>query len=140
MGITTESYGMATYSDDILHLAETMALPISAGAPTAELANRLCGDRISIALNWDGPLLRQVEWKVDGCAILKASAAYLARTFKGKNQAQIEALLAEFSESFEKENNFRKGPLAPVYTLPARYKCALLPWQACENLLRQLKN
>jgi nitrogen fixation NifU-like protein len=130
---------MPTYSDDILRLAETTPVAIANGAITADLANRLCGDRITIAADWDNALIRQIEWEVEGCAILKASAAYLARTLKGKDRVQVADLLAQFAASFGAENIFRTGPLAAVYKLPSRYKCALLPWQACENLLRELE-
>lgn len=127
---------MPTYSDDILRLAEITPIAIHSGAATAELANRLCGDRVTIAADWNGNLVRQIEWQAEGCAILKASVAYLARTLKEKSRPESEQLLAQFLESFENENSFRAGPLAPVYKLPARYKCALLPWQAYANLLR----
>lgn len=130
---------MPTYSEDILRLAETTPIAIKEISPSTELANRLCGDRVTLGVDFDGNTIRQVEWRVEGCAILKASVAYLARNFRGKGIAQARNIAERFAESFEKENEFRSGPLGAVYKLPARYKCALLPWQAFENLLSELK-
>ena len=127
---------MPTYSEDILRLAETTPIPIPGGAQTSEMNNRLCGDAISVAVEWNGPVIQQVFWKVEGCAILKASAAHMAKTLRGKSSAAALTITGQFMQSFEGETLYLKGPLAAVYDLPARYKCALLPWLACENLLR----
>jgi nitrogen fixation protein NifU and related proteins len=127
---------MPTYSEDILRLAETTPVMIQSGVPTAKLANRLCGDRVSVGLDFDDERIWQVEWSVEGCAILKASAAYLARSLKGKRKDEAAKLILDFMKSFEQENEFRQGPMAAVYKIPARYKCAILPWQACQALLK----
>jgi nitrogen fixation NifU-like protein len=130
---------MPTYSDDILRLAETTPIDIAAGAPVAEAANRLCGDKVKVSLDTRGDLITQVHWHVEGCAILRASAAYLARSLTEKTIPESAEIIRSFSESFELENSFRQGPLAAVYKLPARYKCALLPWQAAKDFLSELK-
>jgi len=129
---------MPTYSEDILRLAEANMVPIAEGEPVVERANRLCGDRITISANFTADLKLEIHWQAEGCAILKASAAYLARSLKGQSREVALNKVAEFMKSFEADSKTApQGPLAAVYTLPARYKCALLPWQACENLLRE---
>lgn len=130
---------MPTYSEDILRLAEITPVEIANGAPFAETANRLCGDKIRISLDIKDDTITQVHWHSEGCAILRASAAFLARSLAQKTIPETTELIRAFSESFEQENSFRQSPLAAVYQLPARYKCALLPWQAAENFLRELK-
>lgn len=130
---------MPTYSDDILRLAEITPVAIAVGAPFAETANRLCGDKIQVSLAITDDIIAQVQWHADGCAILRASAAFLARSLAQKSIAEGGDLIRLFSESFDRENSFRHGPLAAVYNLPPRYKCALLPWQAAENFLRELQ-
>ena len=119
---------MPTYSEDILRLAEANVLPLAEGEPRVELANRLCGDRIVIGAEIREGRIIDIHWQSEGCAILKASAAYLARTLKGKSLAASFENITGFMRSFEAD---------AVYNLPARYKCALLPWQACENFLRE---
>jgi nitrogen fixation NifU-like protein len=130
---------MPTYSEDILRLAETTPIAIAEGAVFAETANRLCGDRVRISMDTAGDLITQVHWHSEGCAILRASAAFLARSLVQKSIAESAELIRMFSESFERENAFRQSPMAAVYNLPPRYKCALLPWQAAENFLSELK-
>jgi|GEM_PF-3236921 len=128
---------MATYSDEILRLAEITPIAIPPGAVRAELANQLCGDRVAVSLALHDGVIAWVGWESEGCAILRASATYLSRTLSGKSLPEATDLVQQFQESFEHENLFNTGALAPVYKLPARYKCALLPWQAFENLLRE---
>ena len=129
---------MPTYSEDILRLAEANVLPLAEGEPRVELANRLCGDRIVIGAEIREGRIIDIHWQSEGCAILKASAAYLARTLKGKSLAASFENITGFMRSFEADDKTQtKGPMAAVYNLPARYKCALLPWQACENFLRE---
>lgn len=128
---------MPTYSDEILRLAEITPIAIPPGAHRAALANQLCGDRVAVSLAMHDGVIAWVAWESEGCAILRASATYLSRTLSGKSLAEAADLVHQFEDSFEHENVFRTGALAPVYNLPARYKCALLPWQAFENLLRE---
>lgn len=129
---------MATYSEEILRLAEATVTPLSETEPRAEMANRLCGDRISIGATIESETIDGLHWQVEGCVILKASAAFLARTIKGKTTTASLEAIAEFMRSFETEGGAQlTSPMAPVYRLPARYKCALLPWQACENFLSE---
>lgn len=129
---------MPTYSEEILRLAERNVVPLVEGAPFTERANELCGDRICVSPEIADGIINTLHWKVDGCAILKASAAYLARSVGGKTPIEALNLISAFRTSFDDEQSeFRSGPLSAVYRLPARYKCALLPWQACEDFLRQ---
>ena len=128
---------MPTYSDEILRFAEITPIAIPQGAVRAELANQLCGDRVAVSLAQHDGVIAWVGWESEGCAILRASATYLSRTLSGKSLAEAADLVQKFEESFDHDNLFRAGALAPVYRLPARYKCALLPWQAFENLLRE---
>ncbi len=130
---------MPTYSEEILRLAEITPVEIPEGMPSAELANRLCGDKVRIALTLGDDTLQRVHWQAEGCAILRASAAFMARVLENNTIAQTYHLIDDFSKSFSEENAFRHGGLEAVYKLPARYKCALLPWQACQNLLNELK-
>ena len=130
---------MKTYSDEILRLAELKPIPIREGEPHTDLANRLCGDRISVSLTLNGENIEAMRWHAEGCAILCASAAYAAQLLPGKKYEEGLHLIQDFFSSFDQQNEFCEGALAAVYTLPGRYKCALLPWQAAENFLRELK-
>ncbi|HNN01854.1 MAG TPA: iron-sulfur cluster assembly scaffold protein, partial [Turneriella sp.] len=114
---------MPTYSDEILRLAELEPVVIPAGAQSSELVNRLCGDRVIVSPGIDHERITQLRWQVEGCAILRASAAYLARSLPGKTLGETKALIAAFRNSFTGDKGiFAASPLAPVYALPARFK------------------
>jgi len=128
---------MQTYSDELLRLAETTPIEIPDGVMASEHANKLCGDRIAVAPEIIGKHIHEVRWRVEGCAILKASAAFMARTLREQTLGDASAAIERFEKSFDEENEFRQSALAPVYRLPARYKCALLPWLALKDFLRE---
>lgn len=128
---------MPAYSDELLRLAETTPHTIPGGAAVAERANRLCGDRVVVSPRLENGVVVELRWQAEGCAILKAGATYLARSIAGKDVRSALAWIAEFRHSFDSEGAHLPGPLAPVYALPARYRCALLPFEACEDFLRQ---
>ncbi len=128
---------MPTYSDELLRLAEVDPTPIPAGAAVTERANRLCGDRVVVSPEIHDGMVVALRWHSEGCAILKAGAAYLARGIRGKSVPAALAWMTEFKDSFNSEAAHLPGAMAAVYKLPARYRCALLPFEACEDFLRQ---
>ncbi|MBS0617420.1 MAG: iron-sulfur cluster assembly scaffold protein [Spirochaetes bacterium] len=128
---------MQTYSDELLRLAETTPIKIPVGVIVSEHANKLCGDRIAVAPAIIGNHIREIRWRVEGCAILKASAAFMARTLKEQSLNAAYVAIERFEKSFDEENDLRQSALAPIYRLPARYKCALLPWLALKDFLRE---
>ncbi len=127
---------MPTYSDELLRLAEVTPTPIPEGAAVTERANRLCGDRVVVSPEIEGNVVIALRWHSEGCAILKAAAAYLARGIREKDVAAALSWIADFKHSFDAEESHLPGAMAAVYKLPARYKCALLPFEACEDFLR----
>lgn len=129
---------MPTYSEELLRLAEIDARPIPAGIEGSERANRLCGDRVTVAPLIAQNHIQEMRWSAEGCAILKASAAFLAQSMRGKSAGEALAFIELFRDSFTAEDRHLPGPMAAVYRLPARYKCALLPFEACEDYLRKL--
>jgi NifU-like protein involved in Fe-S cluster formation len=128
---------MPTYPDELLRLAEVDPTPIPAGAAVTERANRLCGDRVVVSPEIHDGMVVALRWHSEGCVILKAGAAYLARGISGKSVTDGLAWITQFTDSFKSEAAHLPGAMAAVYKLPARYKCALLPFEACENFLRQ---
>jgi NifU-like protein involved in Fe-S cluster formation len=128
---------MSAYSPELLKLAATTVIPLQPEEDSVSLINQLCGDQISIGALISSGIIVEIHWRVEGCSILRASAAYLAATVSGLSpQAAIESINF-FKQTFEISSaSDPENPLAAVYALPARYKCALLPWQAGENFLR----
>lgn len=130
---------MASYSTVLLDLAQREPVAIPEGTRIAERRNPLCGDHIMISPKIEDGIICDLRWRIEGCAILKASAAYLAEHVKGKRVDECTEYIDAFSRSFTEDafrEKFSESALAPVYGLPARFKCALLPWVALEDFLR----
>jgi len=102
--------------------------------------NPLCGDHISVALNFElGPELGEriagIAFQGESCAICKASASMMTVAVKGKTRADAETLIQEFLAmatgklDLDSPNHVgRLAVFAGVRDLPTRVKCAILPW------------
>ena len=102
----------------------------------AEGLNPLCGDHIWVTLKLDGDKVESLAFEGQSCAICKASASMMTTNVKGKTIPEIEQLIREFREmatgrlDVAREPNHlgRLSVFAGVKDLPARVKCAILPW------------
>ena len=101
----------------------------------AEGHNPLCGDHLSVTLNLDGERIDAIAFQGESCAICKASASMMTATVKGKTRADAETLIREFRDmsigKLDINGHHHLGRLvvfAGVRDLPARVKCAILPW------------
>ncbi len=102
----------------------------------AEGLNPLCGDHIWVSLKLQGEVVENIHFEGEGCAICKASASMMTATVKGKNIEQAEQLVHEFRDmatgkldtATQSHHLGRLSVFAGVRDLPARVKCAILPW------------
>jgi len=97
--------------------------------------NPLCGDHISVALNFDRDCIACIKFEGESCAICKASASMMTVAIKGKSRADAEILIQEFLAmatgklDLNSPNHIgRLAVFAGVCDLPTRVKCAILPW------------
>ncbi len=97
--------------------------------------NPLCGDHISVALNFDRECINAIAFQGESCAICKASASMMTAAIKGKSRADAEILIQEFLAmatgklDLDCPNHIgRLAVFAGVCDLPTRVKCAILPW------------
>jgi len=97
--------------------------------------NPLCGDHISVALNFDHECIAAIAFEGESCAICKASASMMTSAVKGKSRADAEILIQEFLAmttgklDLNSPNQIgRLAVFAGVCDLPTRVKCAILPW------------
>jgi len=111
----------------------------------AEGHNPLCGDRISVALDFDGERIGEVAFQGESCAICKASASMMTVAIKGKTRADAETLVQEFRDmatgKLDVDGIRRIGRLAVfagVRDLPTRVKCAILPWHTLQAALNSV--
>jgi nitrogen fixation NifU-like protein len=95
-------------------------------APTAtyEGSNPLCGDRITMQLDVEDGVVKEVGFTGRGCAISQASASLLTDEIKGKPVTDVAGFAA--SDVLD---------LLGIEISPARLKCAMLSFDALQHLL-----
>jgi nitrogen fixation NifU-like protein len=106
--------------------------------------NPSCGDEIHLAIKFDdNGGLQDIKFTGHGCAISQASASLMTMKLKGKKRAEVEDMLRAFHNLVTTENNNAAKNLGDLRVMrgvrkfPQRVKCAMLPWRAVEQALRQ---
>jgi nitrogen fixation NifU-like protein len=107
--------------------------------------NPLCGDQITLYLQMEGDLIKDVGFQGSGCAISKASASMMTAAIKGKTKEEAEVMFDEFHRMVkgdldaETEQNHlgRLKIFAGVREYPARVKCASLSWHTLRAAIGQ---
>jgi nitrogen fixation protein NifU and related proteins len=81
----------------------------------AQGVNPLCGDEITIELNFDGDLVSAVAVSGQGCSISQSSASMMTDAIKGKSRTEIEALTKKFRDmmSLDGESDIELDPERP---------------------------
>jgi nitrogen fixation NifU-like protein len=109
--------------------------PLGAGAHKADGYNPLCGDTVTVFVDVDGNVVRDVSFQGHGCAISTASASVMTEALKGKTRAEADDLFHTFHDlvtgKTEEPDPERLGKLAVfagVSEFPVRVKCATLCW------------
>ncbi len=110
---------------------------------TQEGHNPLCGDHITLQLELDGDIVKDVGFQGSGCAISKASSSMMTTAVKGKTKAEVELMADEFVRMVRgeldpeaQENQLgRLKIFAGVKEFPARVKCAALSWRTVQAAL-----
>ncbi len=109
----------------------------------AEGFNPLCGDRITLYLQVEDGVVRDVGFEGSGCAISTASASMMTDSLKGKTEAEIERLFAQFHDLVtgksdpDPESLGKLAVFSGVREYPVRVKCATLAWHTLRAALQQ---
>jgi len=112
---------------------------------SAEGYNPLCGDQLTVYLDLENDLVKDVGFEGSGCAISKAAASMMTQAVKGKSKEQVESLFQEFhsmvtGELNEETQENSLGNLkifAGVREFPVRVKCATLAWHTLHAALNK---
>lgn len=110
----------------------------------AEGYNPLCGDHVTVYVNLDNGVIKDIAFQGSGCAISKASASLMTAELKGKTEAQAEALFESVHKLFTGEAGDSNAAaavgklaiLSGVCKFPARVKCASLAWHTVHSALK----
>ena len=107
-----------------------------------EKKNPLCGDEITLQIDFQGDTVANVGFTGQGCAISQASASMMTQLLKGRSRAEVEALARRFTEMLHGDDTAARDAalgdlraLAGVSRLPVRLKCAMLAWGALAEAL-----
>jgi nitrogen fixation NifU-like protein len=105
--------------------------------------NPTCGDEVTLRVDLDGDVVRDVSYDALGCSISRASASVLHELLVGRRvedalavHAAMRAVLTSRGTDAGDEDVLGDGvALAGVSRYPARVKCALLSWMAFTDAL-----
>lgn len=101
--------------------------------------NPSCGDEVTLYLKLEDGVIASVSFEGEGCAISQASASMMTEALAGLSAAEALELAAHFREMLRgAEPHASLGELAVlrgVAKLPARVKCAALPFSTLEVAL-----
>lgn len=118
---------------------------------TMEKANRksqgynpLCGDQVTVYLNFADGVIKDISFQGSGCAISKASASMMTAELKGKSAVAAKELFEKVHRMLTGESNGQNDTkelgklaiLSGVCKFPARVKCASLAWHTFNAALK----
>jgi nitrogen fixation protein NifU and related proteins len=98
--------------------------------------NPLCGDRLTVYVQIDNGVIKDVSFEGLGCAIAIASASLMTESVRGRTVAEADALFARVEQMIAASPDATVDELGDLSALvgvrrfPVRMKCATLPWQA----------
>ena len=107
----------------------------------AEGHNPLCGDQVSVALELEGDVIRDIRFEGKGCAISTASASMMTEFLKGRKTGLLPAAFRRFQDlvtgkAIELPEDLGKlMAFAGVAAFPVRVKCATLAWHTVKAAL-----
>ena len=109
----------------------------------AEGFNPLCGDKVTLYVDVEGDVVRDISFEGEGCAISRASASLMTESVKGKSKAeaaQLFSMLRDLVTGIGTADRAALGKLAVfsgVRAFPVRVKCATLAWHTLRAALEE---
>lgn len=109
--------------------------------------NPLCGDMIEVSLNLNDECINDITFHGAACAICKASSSMMTDAVKGKTRTEAETLIHQFTDMAtgkldlsDYQHIGRLKVFAGIADLPARVKCAVLPWHTLKAAFNAINN
>src|ERR671938_801160 len=69
---------------------------IEAANRSAEGYNPLCGDQLTVYMQLEDDVVKDISFEGSGCAISKAAASMMTQSVKGKTKQEAQVLFDEF--------------------------------------------
>jgi nitrogen fixation NifU-like protein len=118
--------------------------PLPAATHQAALHNALCGDTVTLRLRLGEGRIVEAAFEGNGCALSRASASLLTLAVTSRTREEAAAIAAELDKLLARGPEHAAadaallGDLAAlqgVRDVPARRRCATLPWEALRAAL-----
>ncbi|HTB08236.1 MAG TPA: SUF system NifU family Fe-S cluster assembly protein [Acidimicrobiales bacterium] len=114
--------------------------------------NPLCGDEVTVYLDVEDGVLKDIKMTGHGCSISQSSSSLMSAAVKGKSLDDVQETITTFKElmtasgaSADEETgakNLRSlgelAALAGVVKFPVRIKCATLAWNTLQQGLAEM--
>jgi nitrogen fixation NifU-like protein len=123
--------------------------PVQDADVEAEEFNPFCGDRVNLQLKLDDEeRVVGVAAQSEGCSIIQATASMMAEALQGKSLRELDDLADHFRRMMQGkplpqqvgEELTKLNSLIVVRRYPVRIKCALLPWTALEEGIKDYRS
>lgn len=131
------------YSEIIIENSRSAKNRRKLANPTHSLlgVNPSCGDEIILELEVEGGVIKDAAFSGDGCAISQASTSIMIDLIKGAKVEKAGELVELFLAMIQRRESDDSllEPLEDalafknVANMPARVKCAVLPWRTLEK-------
>ena len=111
------------------------------GYKTLKVKNPSCGDDVTVQLDIENGIIKDVRHIGTGCAICCSSASVMSETLKGKNITEANEIIEDFYELIKgnyPEDEDRLGDAivyVNIHNYPPRAKCATLAWRAAGAII-----
>jgi nitrogen fixation protein NifU and related proteins len=107
--------------------------------------NPLCGDKLSVYIQLENGIVKDIGFVGAGCAISTASASMMTESLKGKSESETREIFERFHQLVTNHSDSQPdaavmGKLAVfsgVREYPVRVKCATLAWHTMRAALDQ---
>lgn len=121
---------------DLARKADSVVATRVRSSRSIRRANPLCGDEVDVELFERDGVIDDVRVETRGCAIVRASGALMRDALVGRDPTDAavlaDDLIAGITSGAPLEARF--SSLDMVRLLPARRRCAVLPWEAARAL------
>ncbi|APX72006.1 SUF system NifU family Fe-S cluster assembly protein [Companilactobacillus allii] len=125
------------HSDNPHHHGE-----LSNANKSIELKNPTCGDVLTLDLDIENDVIKDMAFGGYGCTISQASASMMTDAVIGKKTSEAEQMVQTFSnmiigEDVDTDSLEDAAVLEGVSKFPARIKCATLAWKALHKAMNK---
>ncbi|MBP5651741.1 MAG: SUF system NifU family Fe-S cluster assembly protein [Clostridia bacterium] len=110
--------------------------------------NPNCGDDITLEIITDGKVITNLAFTGHGCAISQSSTSIMIQTLIGKPLLEAKSIIETYLKMIKREKLTTKQKsvlhdavaFENISNMPARVKCATMPWHTMQDLLSQVND